>query len=354
MDTSAANSVAGGGGNLVAAPNLDRSTQIKVGEQVIEIDPDNVTVIKELGHGAYGIVELIQHEPSGVKLAVKKIRASNLQDETRLLRDMEVLVKSRGCPTIVEFYGAIFWESDVYLFMEIMDSSLDKFYRLAYAMAAAGTGTSPAVPEAVIGRIAGSVVSALHYLYTLKVIHRDVKPSNILINRTGIVKLCDFGISGYLVNSVAMTNEAGCKPYMAPERLRPRPQGYDIKSDVWSLGLTLFEIATGAFPYPHGNLFEQLKSIFQDPPPKLPANRYSPEFEDFIVRCLEKEYQNRPNYLQLLELPFIKTYADADIADFTRVVLDSAPEQCNSASPSSPGKQPSVATPPTGSPPVPT
>mgnify|MGYP002649417657 CR=1 FL=1 len=101
MDTSAANSVAGGGGNLVAAPNLDRSTQIKVGEQVIEIDPDNVTVIKELGHGAYGIVELIQHEPSGVKLAVKKIRASNLQDETRLLRDMEVLVKSRGCPTIV-------------------------------------------------------------------------------------------------------------------------------------------------------------------------------------------------------------------------------------------------------------
>lgn len=85
----------------MAAPNLDRSTQIKVGEQVIEIDPDNVTVIKELGHGAYGIVELIQHEPSGVKLAVKKIRASNLQDESRLLRDMEVLVKSRGCPTIV-------------------------------------------------------------------------------------------------------------------------------------------------------------------------------------------------------------------------------------------------------------
>ena len=101
LDTSAANSV-GGGGNLVAAPStLDRSTQIKVGDQVIEIDPDNVTVIKELGHGAYGIVELIQHEPSGVKLAVKKIRASNLQDESRLLRDMEVLVKSRGCPTIV-------------------------------------------------------------------------------------------------------------------------------------------------------------------------------------------------------------------------------------------------------------
>ena len=60
------------------------------------------------------------------------------------------------------------------------------------------------------------VVSALHYLHTeLKVIHRDVKPSNILINRKGEVKMCDFGISGYLVDSVAKTVQAGCKPYMA-------------------------------------------------------------------------------------------------------------------------------------------
>lgn len=81
--------------------SLDRSTTIKVGDQVIDIDPDNVTTIKELGHGAYGIVQLIRHDPSGVQLAVKKIRASNLQDESRLLRDMEVLVKSRGCPNIV-------------------------------------------------------------------------------------------------------------------------------------------------------------------------------------------------------------------------------------------------------------
>lgn len=66
------------------------------------------------------------------------------------------------------------------------------------------------------GKIALAVVSALHYLHTkLKVIHRDVKPSNILINRKGQVKMCDFGISGYLVDSVAKTIDAGCKPYMA-------------------------------------------------------------------------------------------------------------------------------------------
>ena len=60
------------------------------------------------------------------------------------------------------------------------------------------------------------VVKALHYLQAeLRVIHRDVKPSNILINRSGQVKICDFGISGHLVDSVAKTMDAGCKPYMA-------------------------------------------------------------------------------------------------------------------------------------------
>ena len=59
-------------------------------------------------------------------------------------------------------------------------------------------------------------MNALNYLHSkLHVIHRDVKPSNILINRDGNVKMCDFGISGYLVDSVAKTIDAGCKPYMA-------------------------------------------------------------------------------------------------------------------------------------------
>lgn len=79
-------------------------------------------------------------------------------------------------------------------------------------------------------RICLQVVSALHYLYSkLRVIHRDVKPSNILINRKGEVKMCDFGISGYLVDSVAKTIDAGCKPYMAPERIDPSGNPSQVK-----------------------------------------------------------------------------------------------------------------------------
>ena len=90
-----------------------------------------------------------------------------------------------------------------------MDTSLDKFYVKCYK-------NNRTIPEDVLGNITVSVVSALHYLHSqLKVIHRDVKPSNMLINQNGVIKMCDFGISGYLVDSVAKTIDAGCKPYMA-------------------------------------------------------------------------------------------------------------------------------------------
>lgn len=123
--------------------------------------------------------------------------------------DLDISMRSSDCPYTVQFYGALFREGDVWICMEVMDMSLDKFYTKVYKH-------NRSIPEDILGKIAFSVVSALHYLYSqLRVIHRDVKPSNILINKKGEVKICDFGISGYLVDSVAKTIDAGCKPYMA-------------------------------------------------------------------------------------------------------------------------------------------
>lgn len=307
----------------VAPPrDLDKRTSITLGDKTFEVEADDLETICVLGKGAYGVVEKVRHRQTNTIMAVKRITATvNSQEQKQLLMDLDISMRTSDCIHTVHFYGALFREGDVWICMEVMDTSLDKFYTAAYKH-------DHSIPEDILGKIANAVVNALHYLQSkLQVIHRDVKPSNILISRQGQVKMCDFGISGYLVDSVAKTIEAGCKPYMAPERINPEKNqtGYDIRSDVWSLGITMIELATGKFPYTSwGTPFDQLKQVVKDDPPKLPAGEFSTEFENFIVQCLKKDYKLRPNYVQLLDDPFITKHSEknTDIASFVGQIID--------------------------------
>ncbi|EDW62595.1 dual specificity mitogen-activated protein kinase kinase 6 [Drosophila novamexicana] len=312
---------------FVPPRNLDSRATIQIGEQTFDIDADSLEKICDLGRGAYGIVEKMRHRQTGTVLAVKRIPMTvNFREQQRLIMDLDISMRSSDCPYTVHFYGAMYREGDVWICMEVMNTSLDKFYPKVFK-------NQLTMEEPVLGKIAMSVVSALHYLHAqLKVIHRDVKPSNILINRGGQVKICDFGISGYLVDSVAKTIDAGCKPYMAPERIDPQgnPAQYDIRSDVWSLGISMIEMATGQYPYNKWRTpFEQLRQVVEDDPPRLPAGSFSAEFEDFIATCLKKEYTARPNYEQLLRHGFIVEHLqrNTDISEFVARILDLPDEQ---------------------------
>lgn len=307
--------------------DLDSRTTITMNGQDVEVSADDLELLTELGRGAYGVVEKMRHRPSDTIMAVKRITSTvDSREQQYLLMDLDVSMRSGACPYTVHFYGALFRDGDVWICMEVMETSLDKFYPRVFTQGLT-------ISEEFLGKIAYSVVSALHYLHTeLKVIHRDVKPSNILINRRGEVKMCDFGISGYLVDSVAKTVQAGCKPYMAPERIDPQgvPSGYDIRSDVWSLGISMVEIATGKFPYKSwGTPFDQLKQVVMDAPPRLPAGTFSPDFDNFIEQVLVKDYKLRPNYMRLLEHPFIVAHANSPndaFADFINSNLPPLPQ----------------------------
>uniref|UniRef100_A0A4X1V8J6 mitogen-activated protein kinase kinase n=2 Tax=Sus scrofa TaxID=9823 RepID=A0A4X1V8J6_PIG len=275
--------------------NLDSRTFITIGDRNFEVEADDLVTISELGRGAYGVVEKVRHAQSGTIMAVKRIRATvNSQEQKRLLMDLDVNMRTVDCFYTVTFYGALFREGDVWICMELMDTSLDKFYRKVLEK-------NMTIPEDILGEIAVSIVRALEHLHSkLSVIHRDVKPSNVLINKEGHVKMCDFGISGYLVDSVAKTMDAGCKPYMA------------------------IEMAILRFPYESwGTPFQQLKQVVEEPSPQLPADRFSPEFVDFTAQCLRKNPAERMSYLELMEHPFFASHKtrETDIAAFVREIL---------------------------------
>ncbi|CAO1392312.1 unnamed protein product [Diamesa serratosioi] len=308
---------------LTPPRNLDTKATITIDEKTFDVEADDLEKISELGRGAYGVVEKMRHIKTNTVMAVKRITATvNTIEQKRLLMDLDISMRSSDCIFTVHFYGALFREGDVWICMEVMECSLDKFYPIVF-------NNKRTMPEDILGKIAVSVVNALHYLHSqLKVIHRDVKPSNILINRQGQVKMCDFGISGYLVDSVAKTIDAGCKPYMAPERIDPKGNkvsNYDIRSDVWSFGISLIEMSTGKFPYASWHSpFEQLKQVVTEQSPSLPPGLFSEGFENLTKICLFKDQNLRPNYEQLLANVFIVEHTNktTNIAAYVEEILN--------------------------------
>ncbi|CAI4061245.1 hypothetical protein N7582_001837 [Saccharomyces uvarum] len=274
---------------------------------------DELEFLEELGHGNYGNVSKVLHKPTNVIMATKEVRLELDEAKFRqILMELEVLHKCNS-PYIVDFYGAFFIEGAVYMCMEYMDGgSLDKIYDESSDIGG--------IDEPQLAFIANAVIHGLRELKDQhNIIHRDVKPTNILCSANqGTVKLCDFGVSGNLVASLAKTN-IGCQSYMAPERIKslnPDRATYTVQSDIWSLGLSILEMALGRYPYPpetFDNIFSQLSAIVDGPPPRLPSERFSSDAQDFVSLCLQKIPERRPTYTALTEHPWLVKYRNQDV-----------------------------------------
>lgn len=257
-------------------------------DKLKNIDAKDLEITKDmLGRGASGSVHKAIHIPSGTLIALKSINIYDKDKRTQLKNDLNVL-QGNNCPFLVNFYGAFFYDGAVKLALEFMDlGSLDRVIDRVKKL------PQPCTPEPILAKITQEILQGLLYLHKVRhQLHRDIKPGNILINSKGLVKLTDFGISRSVENASGFSETfVGTKSYMSPERFLGKEYSFD--SDLWSLGLVIYELATGVFPYEFSNVFiEHLNKILKDPEPRLPKNGvFSPELCNFLEKILQKGKQ---------------------------------------------------------------
>ncbi|CAL1357516.1 unnamed protein product [Linum trigynum] len=270
----------------------------------------DIDTIKVIGKGNGGIVQLVQHKWTGQFFALKVIQM-NIEESARKAIAKELKInQSAQCPHVVMCYQSFYDNGAVSIILEYMDGgSLADFLRKVRT-----------IPEPYLAAITNQVLKGLLYLHHEKhVIHRDMKPSNLLINHRGEVKITDFGVSAIMQSTSGQANTfVGTYNYMSPERISGGK--YDYKSDIWSLGLVLMECATGQFPYAPPeqeegwvNVYELMEAIVEQPPPHLPSDQFSPEFGSFISACVQKDPKYRLSALELMSHPFMNLYKDLHI-----------------------------------------
>ncbi|PYH45007.1 MAP kinase kinase Ste7 [Aspergillus saccharolyticus JOP 1030-1] len=293
------------GSGAVGSVETNRTDTLEIGlEFRLDLRSEDLITLKELGAGNGGTVSKVMHASTKVVMARKIIRVDAKENvRKQILRELQV---GHDCnsPNIVTFYGAFQNEArDIVLCMEYMDcGSLDRISK----------DFGP-VRVDVLGKITESVLAGLCYLYEVhRIMHRDIKPSNITVNSRGNIKLCDFGVATEIVNSIADTF-VGTSTYMAPERIQGG--AYTVRSDVWSVGLTVMELAVGRFPFdtsdstagdrasagPMG-ILDLLQQIVHEPAPKLPkSDAFPPILHEFVAKCLLKKAEERPTPRELYD-----------------------------------------------------
>ncbi|KAI0785661.1 kinase [Abortiporus biennis] len=278
---------------------------------------DDFEELSRLGEGAGGAVHKVRDRRTGLIMARKSITTLEAPMK-QLLREIKIISSTQHV-NIIHFFGAYISpsSSEVKILMDFCEGgSLESVGKQLRQLGGR-------VSEKVAGRLAEGILQGLAYLHSKKTIHRDIKPPNVLLTREGIVKLCDFGVSGELIGSVAGTF-TGTSLYMAPERLSGL--NYSIRSDVWSTGITLLELVQNRFPFPTDLAdIELMMYITQNEPPELEDDEdivYSDEMKDFIKAALTRNPVSRPTPKELLSHPWIvKTMQqDVDMAYWIRKV----------------------------------
>ncbi|XAR71706.1 Mitogen-activated protein kinase kinase kinase [Bertholletia excelsa] len=253
---------------------------------------------KLLGRGTFGHVYFGFNSGSGEMCAMKEVTlfpddTKSKESAKQLGQEVTLLSRLRH-PNIVQYYGSETVGDKLYIYLEYVSGG--SIYKLLQEYGPFG--------ELAIRSYTKQILSGLVYLHAKNTVHRDIKGANILVDPNGRVKLADFGMAKNITGQSCPSSFKGSPYWMAPEVIN-NSSGCNLAVDIWSLGCTVLEMATGKPPW---SQYEWVAAMFKIRNSKdLPAipDNLSNDGKDFVRQCLQRNPSNRPTAAQLLEHPFV-------------------------------------------------